>query len=490
MAEGIQVGRYLDEVNTKAKSLSRTIEDLKKENRELDKSLKYDPKNTEVLTRKTQVLESAISSATEKLNLLKKEQVNVKKEFEQGIVSETEFNKFNLTIAKTTAEVAELNDKLEQTGKKDFSTLKASLQVVSNIAKGVLVSLAGIVTTYVATGDSVAKMMEKFKISAEEVQRFQLYFDRATGDASSFKAALNQINMQLGALEKGSAKAVKAFEMIGLSQEELSGKNAAQTLELIIKKLQEVEDEATRTSIATALLGSAGSNVALVAEFTAEEIAALNEELEQTGIISEEQANKAAELNDKIDNVKLTFMSTAAELGSSLIPVMEILINVINSILPLITKLTNGFNTLSPAGKTVVVVAIALVAILPKLITIGTALIKVIKGINVASLAMVGKILIVVAVIAVLVELVLQLVNALNKLRGVESDLSLTKLFSNGVSNLESISLDAVGLGGNSSTVVNNNYNYDYSTTNNEFNEVVDVEEVMEEINNQIKARR
>lgn len=489
MAEGIQVGRYLDEVNTKAKSLSRTIEDLKKENRELDKSLKYDPKNTEVLTKKTQVLESAISSATEKLNLLKKEQVNVKKEFEQGIISETEFNKFNLTIAKTTAEVAELNNKLEDTNKKDFSKLKASLQAISNVAKGILVGLAGIVTAYATTGDEISKMMDKFKIGAEEIQRFQLYFDRASGDAGNFKAALTQVNMQLGALEKGSAKAVKAFEMVGLGEKDLEGLNAAQALELIIKKLQEVEDEATRTSIATALLGSSGANVALVAEFTAEEIQALNEELQQTGIITDEQAMKAGELNDKMDTVKFTFMSTAAELGSSLIPVMEVFINVINSVLPLVTKLTDGFNKLSPAGKTVVVIAIALVAILPKLITIGGALIKVIKGINAASIAMAGKVLIIIAVITVLLELVLKLINALNKLRGVESDLSLKNLFNSGIDNLGSISLESSGTG-NSSTEVNNYYNYDYSTTTNEFTEVVDAEEVIEALNTQIKIRR
>ena len=420
---------------------------------------------------------------------MKKEQVNVKKEFEEGIVSEKEFNKFNLEVAKATTQVAELNDRLDQTNKKDFSKLKSSFQVVSNLAKATLVSLAGIVTAYATTGDEISKMMDKFKIGAEEIQRFQLYFDRASGDAGNFKAALTQVNMQLGALEKGSAKAVKAFEMVGLGEKDLEGLNAAQALELIIKKLQEVEDEATRTSIATALLGSSGANVALVAEFTAEEIQALNEELQQTGIITDEQAMKAGELNDKMDTVKFTFMSTAAELGSSLIPVMEVFINVINSVLPLVTKLTDGFNKLSPAGKTVVVIAIALVAILPKLITIGGALIKVIKGINAASIAMAGKVLVVVAAVALLVEMVLQLINALNKLRGVESDLSLTKLFSNGVDNLGSISLESTGVGGSSSTVTNN-YNYDYSTTNNEFNEVVDTEEVMEAINNQIKARR
>lgn len=485
----VEVGRYLSEIEDKAKELQKTITTLTKENRALDKSLKYDPKNTETLTQKTRVLESAISLATEKLTLLKKEQDNVTKAFSSGEISAQEYHEFGLQVATASAQVADLNNRLEETNKKDFSKLKSSFQAVSNLAKATLVSLAGIVTAYATTGDEVSKMMDKFKIGAEDIQRFQLYFDRASGDAGNFKAALNQVNMQLGALEKGSAKAVKAFEMLGLGEEELEGLNAAQALELIIKKLQEVEDEATRTSIATALLGSAGANVALVAEFTAEEIQALNEELQQTGIITDEQAIKAGELNDKLDTVKFTFMATAAELGSSLIPVMEVFINVINSVLPLVTKLTDGFNKLSPAGKTLVVILIALVAILPKLITIGTALIKVVKGINAATAIAAGKFLAIAAAVALAVELVLQLINALNKLRGVESDLSLKNLFSGGVDDLGNVNLSTAGATG-SSTVVNNNYNYDYSTTTNEFTEVVDAEEVIEVINNQIKARR
>ena len=489
MANGLEVGRYLDEVNTKAKSLQRTINDLTKENREFDKALKYDPKNTEILAAKTKNLETAISTATEKLNTLKSKQKEVRKEFEDGIISESELNKFNLEIAKASAQVAQLKDNLEKTKKVDFSKMASSLQPVANVAKGILVSLAGIVTAYATSGDEISKTMDKFKIGAEEIQRYQLYFDRASGDAGNFKAALTQVNMQLGSLAKGSAKAVKAFGMLNLSEADLDGKNAAQALQLIIDRLKLIEDESQRTAIATALLGTSGVNVALVAELTAEQLAEMNAELEQTGIITDEQAMKAGELNDKLDTVKFSFMSMAATVGSSLIPVLETLIEVLNIILPYISRLAQAFDNLSPGMKTVLVAALALVAILPKLITIGTAVAKVIKMIGTASSLAAIKIMLIVAAVILVIEAILKLINLVNKWRGKETDLSLKNLIPDmgGIDNLSGITTTTSPT---TNTTINNNYNYDYSTMNNNISNEVDAEAVIEEIKTGIKVRR
>lgn len=488
MADGLNVGRYLDEVNAKAKSLQTTINALTKENKELDKALKYDPKNTELLTTKTKNLESAISTATQKLTYLKDKQKEVKKEFEDGIISQSQMNKFNLEIAKATTQVAQLESSLKGTKDIDFTKLASSLKPVSNIAKGILVSLTGIITAYATTGDEISKLMDKFKIGAEEIQQYQLYFDRASGDAGNFKAALLQVNSQLGALEKGSTKAVKAFAMLNLSEADLEGKNAAEALQLIIEKLRLVQDEATRTSIATALLGTSGANVALVAELTTEEIAEMNEELEKTGVITSEQAQQAGELNDRLDDVKFTFLSMASEVGTSFIPVLEQLLELINVFLPTLTSLTNSFDKLSPGMKTALVAALALVAVLPKLITIGSAVAKVIATISAASSILAIKITLIVAAVVALIAGITKLINLMKGTKIKQSSLSLSNI----LGDTSAISgIDQLTEGTNiTNTSIVNNYNYDYSTMTNNISNEVDADEVIEKINVAIKVRR
>ena len=76
-----KLGKALESVNKKSSDLSAELG-------EINRQLKFDPKNTELLAQKQKVLADAVETASEKLDKLKEAEKQVQKQFERGEVSE------------------------------------------------------------------------------------------------------------------------------------------------------------------------------------------------------------------------------------------------------------------------------------------------------------------------------------------------------------------------------------------------------------------
>lgn len=485
------VGRSLTELDSKINKLKTDINSLKNINKEFDKTLKYDPKNAEALSKRMQNTKKEIELTTQKLQLLIEKQKEASKQLEAGTITQSAFDKISLDVQKANNELLVLNKSLDSMSKKDFSKLISSFNTISKFAKTILISAAGFVTTFALTGDKIQKAVERYKVSAESFQYSSLYFERATGNADDYTKALTAVTSQLGALEKGSAKAVKAFALVGLTAEDLKGKTADETLNLIIEKLRLIDDEAQRTAIATALLSNSGQDVALVAGLTADAIDEMNKELEASGIITGEQAEQAALLNDKLDTVKYSFKSMAAEVGVSLMPVLESFVAFINAALPIISAFANVFANMPNFLKTASAGLLIILAILPKLISGFKAVSSIIKVFTKSTLSpLYLKIMLIVAAVVATIAIIYKVINALNKLRGKKTDYSLAKDLSavTGFSDLATVGTTATA--GTTNNYITNNYDYDYSTDTYNISKEVDADEVIEKINVAIKVRR
>ena len=90
-----KLGKALDAVNKKTKSLSSELG-------QINKLLKLDPKNTDLLAQKQKVLAEAISNTKEKLETLKKAEKQVQEQFKRGEVSEEQVRSLQREIIATT----------------------------------------------------------------------------------------------------------------------------------------------------------------------------------------------------------------------------------------------------------------------------------------------------------------------------------------------------------------------------------------------------
>lgn len=107
-ADTTGLGKALTDVNKKSK-------DIQSELRQVEKLLKLDPGNTELLAQKQKLLSNAIGNTQEKLNRLRLVQEQVNQQFARGDITEGQYRAFQREVQKTEQELRGLNSRLDDT---------------------------------------------------------------------------------------------------------------------------------------------------------------------------------------------------------------------------------------------------------------------------------------------------------------------------------------------------------------------------------------
>lgn len=103
-----ELGKALENVNKKSKSLSGELG-------QINKLLKLDPGNTELLAQKQKVLAEAVDNTKDKLDTLKEAERQVQKQFEKGEASEEQVRALQREIIDTTKRVENYEKAVKET---------------------------------------------------------------------------------------------------------------------------------------------------------------------------------------------------------------------------------------------------------------------------------------------------------------------------------------------------------------------------------------
>lgn len=104
----IDIGGNVSPLNKALEGVNKTTRNLQIELRQVDKLLKLDPKNTDLLSQRQKLLASSISETKSKLDTLKEAEKQVQKQFERGEVSEEQYRALQREVIKTEQELSEL----------------------------------------------------------------------------------------------------------------------------------------------------------------------------------------------------------------------------------------------------------------------------------------------------------------------------------------------------------------------------------------------
>ncbi len=80
-------------------SVNRTIKATQSQLKDVDKLLKLDPKNTELVAQKQRLLSQAVSDTSEKLAVLKNASAQALKQLERGEISQQQFDALQREIS-------------------------------------------------------------------------------------------------------------------------------------------------------------------------------------------------------------------------------------------------------------------------------------------------------------------------------------------------------------------------------------------------------
>ena len=101
----VEIGGDTTKLGKALSDVDKQSRNLKAELKEVDKALKLDPKNTELLAQKQQILADAIQNSKKKLDTLKSAQEQVTAQYQRGEIDNGQYRAFQREIATAEAEL-------------------------------------------------------------------------------------------------------------------------------------------------------------------------------------------------------------------------------------------------------------------------------------------------------------------------------------------------------------------------------------------------
>ena len=207
-----KLGKALEDVNKKSKDLSSELGDI-------NRLLKLDPKNTDLLAQKQKVLADAVANTKEKLDKLKAAEKQVQKQFEKGEVSEEQVRALQREIIATTKKLEGYEDAAKDVTKKNKDLGESAKEAgdksegmgkkLGSVAKGGLAALAAGVTAAMGALVASAEATREYRA---EMGKLDTAFQTAGHSSQTATATYKTLQGVIGETDQ----AVEASQQIAL----------------------------------------------------------------------------------------------------------------------------------------------------------------------------------------------------------------------------------------------------------------------------------
>lgn len=354
------LSKALHGVNADLKSVQGTL-------RAVDKALKLDPTNTELLEKKQKALQDAVSDTRSKLDLEKEalaqlkaqddgseEMAQKQKELEREItqteaslvgyesqLDETENALNGVTDVSGETENAqkELGDAAKEAGEEaknsgegwsiskqailDFaeSAAKAAVQAVKDLA-GALKDAA---VDSAAYADEIITLSAQTHLSTDTLQEFQYMSELVDVDLNTVTGSLTKLTKNMSAAAGGSKSTTEAFNSIGVSVSDSNGnlRSAEDVFYDVIDALGKMDNETERDAAAMAIFGKSAKELNPLIDAGTGAIAAFAEEAHATGyVLDGETLDSLGAVDDSFQRMKTTMTATRNQIVAQFAPAL------------------------------------------------------------------------------------------------------------------------------------------------------------------------
>lgn len=351
-----QLGKALSTVNKDIRNTESAL-------REVDKALKLDPGNLELIAQKETLLNKQIEQTKEKLNLQKRAAEEAGKALKDGTISQEEYAKLTAEVAKTTAkldglekEAKETGTEMNKTGKEVKTTGdetkkagdeakkggekfeafgKAAKAACAAAAAGAAAVSAAVVASTKALADftvqgahyadSLHTMSAVTGVSVERLQELQYAAKLVDVPVETLTGAMTKAEKAIASAAGGSKGAIENFEKLGVSFTDASGnmRDAESVLMDSVEALGKIENETERDTLAMSLFGKSAKDLNPLIKAGKGALEEYARQAHEVGyVMSDENLNAFQKFDDEL--VKLNNGATAAKnaLGTVLLPIL------------------------------------------------------------------------------------------------------------------------------------------------------------------------
>ena len=398
----LEIGGDTTKLSKALSGVNSDIINTKAALKDVERLLKLDPTNVDLLRQREKLLTDEVKATTEKLDKLKQAQqtmdaTGVDKNSAQYmalqreiIATENELDKLKDAAARSNAVLEKIGataDKVAQGAGK----IADSTRALSAAAGAGLAAIGGAAYSVVTLADDLNTLAKQSGFTTDELQKMkyaQDLIDVSMEDITSSAVKLKK-NMT-----SGSDNVVSAFKTLGVSVKGANGELRDSTTVYweVINALSHVENETARDTLAMTLLGKGADSLAGIIDDGGAALRAYGNDAERLGLIlSQDTLNGLNAVNDKIDETKAKAQATLAVAGAKAV---EALLPVIDQIVAMLANVLNWIGSLDSSQIRMLVTILAVVAAISPIASIiagianaVSALIPLIMSMNVALAA-------------------------------------------------------------------------------------------------------
>ena len=346
----VEIGGDTSGLDKALKNINKEIKTTQNELKDVEKMLKLDPTNTELLAQKQQLLAKSVTETSEKLETLRKAEQELKdagidQNSSQFMALQREIIATESNLKEATKAANNFSAGLAQAAAK-ADAVSQSAGKVASATKGVSAAAAGVITALGASAlksaelaDDLNTLAKQSGLTTEEIQKMRYAQDLVDVSADTMIASVKKVSQTLKSNEK-------AFEKIGVATRNQNGelRDATEIWYDALEALSKVENETERDTLAIEIFGKSASSLAGIIDDGGEALKGFGDEAERAGLImSQDTLDSLNKVNDKIDTIKATTTATIATTGAkaleTLAPVIDTIIGKIGNLLEWIGQL-------------------------------------------------------------------------------------------------------------------------------------------------------
>ena len=372
------------------KSVDKSLKDTQTSLRDVNKLLKLDPTNTELLRQKHDLLGKAVKDTEDKL----KKEKEALEQLKKG--DDTEENRkaqdaLQREIVQTESELKKLKKEYDQSTPSlqkfaaESKKVAENTKMVSAAAGGLGLAMIGNAYKSAQAADELNTLSRNLGISVEELQKMQYASDLVDVSVDQMAGSMSKLTKQMG-----SNAAV--FETLGINIYNADGsmRDATEVWYESLEALSQVENETLRDQLAMELFGKSAMDLSGIIDDGGAGLKEYGQEAEDLGLIlSQDDVDAANKFNDAIDKLKATagasFMEMGATLAEELTPALE-------KIVEIATQLFQWFANLDGSTQAFILTVLGLVAAISPIAGIISTITGMAAALNVAMLPMIGTI--------------------------------------------------------------------------------------------------
>ena len=375
----IELGADTSGLSKALKGVNSDIKNTQKQLKDVERLLKLDPTNTELLAQKQRLLGNQVAETKTKLDALKEAQKQVAEELQKTGEGQEQYDALTREIADTERQLKEAEqaaasfnattEKISASAEKlagKFSTVASKTKNLSKVAGGLLASMGALAVKTAQEADELNTLSKQTGVSTEELQKMKYAADLIDVDVDDMVGAMKKLKKAVGD-GKG------AFEELGVQTTNANGefRDITDIFYDTVEALSKIPNETERDIAAMELFGKSADELAGVIDDGGLALKQLGEEAENMGlIIPQEQIDKANEFNDAIDQLKAEATGTFSELGTE---IAEMLLPYLPDVKENLEKILQALRDIDPDTLGTVAKCAAIVAAISPIATVSAS---------------------------------------------------------------------------------------------------------------------